>query len=54
MNGLIKSSVIRDDFQRWLDWNKGSMTVCKGEKDVAALVMLERGTNRLATCTGRP
>ena len=42
MNDLIRSSVVRDDFQRWLDWNKGSMTVCKGEKDVAALVMLER------------
>ena len=42
MNDLIKSSVGRDDFQRWLDWNKGAMTVCKGEKDIAVLVMLER------------
>ena len=42
MNDLIRSSVVRDDFQRWLDWNKGSMTIGKGEKDISVLVMLKK------------
>ena len=46
MEDLIQCSTDREDFQRWLDWGNGPMTVYSGEKAVAMLTRLEK--NRTA------
>ena len=46
MEDLIQCSTDREDFQRWLDWGNGPMTVYSGEKAVTMLTRL--GKNRSA------
>ena len=42
MNDLIQCSPARKDFQRWLAWGNGPLTVYKGEKAAAMLVKLNK------------
>ena len=42
MNDLFRSTVARDDFQRWLDQGAAPLTVRQGEKAAATLLKLEK------------
>ena len=45
MKDLIQCSPAREDFQRWLAWGNGPLTVYKGEKAAAMLVRLDKNSS---------
>ena len=42
MNDLFRSTVSRDDFQRWLGLGTAPLTIYQGEKAAATLLKLEK------------
>ena len=42
MKDLFRSTVARDDFQRWLGLGIAPLTICQGEKTAATLIGLEK------------
>ena len=42
MNDLFRSTIARNDFQRWLGLGTAPLAICQGEKTTATLLRLEK------------